>query len=185
MNDTPRETETTPFWRFSLHFYRGAGVSDACIALQDEQGVDVNLLLFLFWLADDGRQLSADEVKKLDDAVRDWRNLTIVPIRDTRRKLKGARTVVDAATQEVFRNKVKAIELDAERLQQAALFAFTGGGPLGRSAAPDAAARGNIAAYERVIGASFAKTAVDVLLRAFDAIAHGAFAAVPAAAGRE
>ena len=185
MNDTPTQTETTPFWRFSLHFYRHAGVSDACIALQDEQGIDVNLLLFLFWLADDGRQLSVDEVKKLDDAVRDWRNLTIVPIRDTRRKLKGARTIVDTAAREVFRNKVKAIELDAERLQQAALFAFTGNGPLGRGAAPNTAARGNIAAYERVIGTSFAKSAVDVLLRAFDAIEHGAFAAVPAAAGRE
>jgi uncharacterized protein (TIGR02444 family) len=185
MNDTPSQTEITPFWRFSLHFYRHGGVSDACIALQDGQGVDVNLLLFLFWLADDGRQLAVEEVKKLDDAVRDWRNLTIVPIRDTRRKLKGARTIVDAASQEVFRNKVKAIELDAERLQQAALFAFTGGGPLGRSAAPQAAARGNIAAYERVIGASFAGSAIDALLRAFDAIEHGAFAAVPAAAGRE
>jgi hypothetical protein len=117
--------------------------------------------------------------------VRDWRNLTIVPIRDTRRKLKGARTVVDAATQEVFRNKVKAVELDAERLQQAALFAFTGGDPLGRSAPPHDAVRGNIAAYERVIGTSFAKSAVEVLLRAFDAIEHGAFAAMPVAAGRE
>src|SRR5579859_6858944 len=177
MNDTPTHTETTPFWRFSLHFYRHAGVSDACIALQDEQGVDVNLLLFLIWLADDGRLLTADEVKKLDDAVRDWRNLTIVPIRDTRRKLKGARTIVDPAAQEVFRSKVKAIELDAERLQQAALFAFTSGGPLGRGAEPPTAARGNIAAYERVVGANFARSAVDVLLRAFDAIAHGAFAA--------
>jgi len=177
MADTKTETETTPFWRFSLHFYRHAGVSDACIALQDEQGVDVNLLLFLFWLADDSRLLSADEVKKLDDAVRDWRNLTIVPIRDTRRKLKGARTIVDPSAQEVFRNKVKAIELDAERLQQAALFAFTRRGPLGRKAEPEAAARGNLAAYEHVIGAGFAKNAVDLLLTAFDAIEHGAFAA--------
>jgi uncharacterized protein (TIGR02444 family) len=183
MNDTQTQPETTPFWRFSLHFYRHAGVSDACIALQDEQGIDVNLLLFLFWLADDGRLLSTDEVKKLDDAVRDWRNLTIIPIRDARRKLKGARTIVDPADQEVFRNKVKAVELDAERLQQAALFAFTRGGPLGRKAEPPAAARGNIAAYERVIGACFAKNAVDVLLAAFDAIAHGAFAPAPAAAG--
>ena len=114
MNDTQTETETTPFWRFSLHFYRHHGVSDACIALQDEQGVDVNLLLFLFWLADDSRLLSADEVKKLDDAVRDWRNLTIVPIRDTRRKLKGAATLVEPGKQEAFRNKVKAVELEAE-----------------------------------------------------------------------
>jgi uncharacterized protein (TIGR02444 family) len=185
MKDPQTQAETTPFWRFSLHFYRHQGISDACIALQDEQGVDVNLLLFLLWLADDGRLLAADEVQKLDDAVRDWRNLTIGPIRDTRRKLKGARTIVDPAAQEVFRNKVKAVELDAERLQQAALFAFTRSGPLGRKADPQAAARGNLAAYERVIGARFAKNAVDVLLAAFDAIEHGAFAAVPAAAGQE
>jgi uncharacterized protein (TIGR02444 family) len=185
MNEPQTQPETTPFWRFSLHFYRHASVSDACIALQDEQGVDVNLLLFLFWLADDGRLLAADEVKKLDDAVRDWRNLTIVPIRDTRRKLKGARTIVDPADQEVFRNKVKAVELDAERLQQAALFAFTRSGPLGRKAEPEGAARGNLAAYERVIGTPFANNAVDVLLAAFNTIAHGAFAAAPAVAGRE
>ncbi len=184
MNDTQTQAETTPFWRFSLHFYRHQGVSDACIALQDRRGVDVNLLLFLFWLADDGRLLSTDEVQKLDDAVRDWRNLTVVPIRDTRRKLKGARTIVDPAAQEVFRNKVKAVELDAERLQQAALFAFTQGGSLGRKAEPQAAARGNLAAYERVVGARFAKHA-DVLLRAFAAIEHVAFAAAPVAAGQE
>jgi uncharacterized protein (TIGR02444 family) len=185
MNDPQTQAETTPFWRFSLHFYRHRGVSDACIALQDEQGVDVNLLLFLFWLAADGRLLSTDEVQKLDDAVQDWRNLTIVPIRDTRRKLKGACTIVDPAAQEVFRNKVKAVELDAERLQQAALFTFTQGGPLGRKADPQAAARGNLAAYEPVIGARFAKSAVDVLLAAFDGIEHGAFAAAPVTAGRE
>ena len=53
--------------------------------------MDVNLLLFLLWLADDGQLLSADEVRKLDDKVRDWRNLTIIPIREARRRLKGAR----------------------------------------------------------------------------------------------
>ena len=50
MTESTTSTET-PLWRFSLHFYRQAGVSDACIALQDACCVDVNLLLFLFWLA--------------------------------------------------------------------------------------------------------------------------------------
>ncbi len=168
MTDAETNTATTPFWRFSLAFYRQAGVSDACIALQDGCGVDVNLLLFLFWLAGDGRQLSAAEVGKLDDQVRDWRNLTIVPIRDARRKLKGAATLVEAGKQEAFRNKVKAVELEAERLQQEALYAFTKGGPLGAPAAPAAAARGNVAAYERVMGADFPKQTVDVLVGAFD-----------------
>lgn len=168
MTDTQARAETTPFWRFSLNFYRQSGVSDGCIALQDDCGVDVNLLLFLFWLASEGRQLSADDVKRLDDQVRDWRNLTIIPIRDTRRKLKGTATLVDPSKQEAFRTKVKAIELDAERLQQEALYAVTQAGPLGDPAAPSAAARGNVAAYERVMGTSFPQKSVDVLIGAFD-----------------
>jgi uncharacterized protein (TIGR02444 family) len=167
----------TPLWRFSLHFYRRAGVSDACIALQDECGVDVNLLLFLFWLAAGRRQLSAADVKRLDEVVRDWRDLTIVPIRDARRKLKGAATLVESQKQEAFRTKIKAIELEAERLQQEALFALTHTGPLGGQAAPGAAARANIAAYEGALDARFPKRIVDVLVGAFDTVPHSSFAA--------
>jgi uncharacterized protein (TIGR02444 family) len=175
MTDAPTST-TTPFWRFSLHFYGRAGVSDACIALQDTYGADINLLLFLFWLAAAGRQLSAPDVKQLDATVRDWRNLTIIPIRDARRKLKGATTFVAPAKQEAFRTKVKALELDAERLQQEALYEFADSGPLGTQAAPPAAARANIAAYESVLGLSFPKVSADVLIGAFDGIKHGEFA---------
>ena len=41
----------SPFWRFSLRFYRLPEVADACITLQEQAGVDVNLLLFLLWHA--------------------------------------------------------------------------------------------------------------------------------------
>jgi uncharacterized protein (TIGR02444 family) len=180
MNDD--RTETTPFWRFSLHFYRQAGVSDACIALQDGCGVDVNLLLFLLWLADVGQVLSADDVRKLDDQVRDWRNLTIIPIREVRRKLKGARTLVDPGKQEALRNKVKALELEAERLQQEALYAFAQSGLLGKQAVPPAAARGNVSAYERIMNVTFPPSALDVLLGAFDSLEHGRGTAALAAA---
>jgi uncharacterized protein (TIGR02444 family) len=170
MTGTETKAEITPFWRFSLKYYKQAGVSDACIALQDQCGVDVNLLLFLFWLASERQALSADEVKKLDDTVRSWRELTIIPIRNARRNLKGAKTVVDPAKQEAFRDKVKAVELGAEQLQQEALYAFTRSGALGRPAEPRAAARSNVAAFERALAASFPKNAVDVLIRGFDPI---------------
>jgi uncharacterized protein (TIGR02444 family) len=168
MTDTQMQTETTPFWRFSLHFYRQSGVSDACIALQDDCGVDVNLLLFLFWLASDGRQLTADEVQNLDDKVRSWRELTIIPIRDVRRRLKGAPTLVEQGKQEAFRNKMKAVELDAERLQQEGLYEFTKFGPLGQQAAPLTAARANVGAYERAMGKNFPKKTVDLLIGGFE-----------------
>jgi len=166
MNDLSASSET-PFWRFSLNLYRQPGVSEACIALQDGCGVDVNLLLFLFWLASDDRQLSAADVKLLDDNVRDWRNLTIVPIRDTRRKLKGVETLVAPGKQEAFRNKVKAIELDAERLQQEALYEFTKSGPLGTPTSATKAAQANIASYQDALGVGFPKSATDILLDAF------------------
>jgi len=159
-------TAETPFWRFSLKFYRQPSVSEACIALQDEFGVDVNLLLFLLWLASDDRQLSVDEVRMLDDNVRDWRNLTIVPIRDVRRKLKGAATLVDPGAQEAFRNKVKTVELEAERLQQEAMCTMAAGMTSEAAPSVEAAARASIAAYESVAVSPFTPAAVDTLLAA-------------------
>jgi uncharacterized protein (TIGR02444 family) len=175
MSDNAAKPDT-PFWRFSLNFYRQAGVAEACIALQDDCSVDVNLMLFLLWLAAGGRQLSMDDIKELDAAVRGWRELTIIPIRDARRKLKGAPTILESGKQEAFRTKIKALELEAERLQQEALYASR---PrlLGSAAQPTDAARANLGAYERVLGARFAKTAVDRLLSAFAVVKFEDFAA--------
>jgi uncharacterized protein (TIGR02444 family) len=170
MTDAQTPSET-PFWQFSLKLYGKPGVADTFIALQDTCGVDVNLLLFLFWLASGGWQVSADEVRNLDDKVRDWRNLTIIPIRNVRRRLKGAATLVTSGKQEDFRNKVKAVELEAERLQQEALYDVARTGAAGTEATPPAAARANVAAYERVLGRDFPKNAVAVLLGAFDGVA--------------
>ena len=182
MTDTQPQAETTPFWRFSLQFYRLAGVPGACIALQDEYAVDVNLLLFLLWRASEGRLLSTDEVRNLDAKVRDWRNVTVVPLRTIRRKLKGARTLVETGLQETFRTKMKAIELEAERLQQQALFALSQSESIGKEADPRAAAHGNVCAYERIMGATFPRDAVDVLLGAFNSIPHGEQAAASSGA---
>src|ERR1700740_120185 len=137
MTEQPSEKATdTPFWRFSLTFYRQAGVAEACIALQDDCCVDVNLMLFLLWLAANGRQLSLDNIKELDQAVRTWRDLTIIPIREIRRKLKHAPPLLVAGKQEAWRTKVKAVELEAERLQQEALYPRSRSGPRGSAARP-------------------------------------------------
>lgn len=174
------ETSTnadTPFWRFSLNFYRQSGVAEACIALQDDCGVDVNLMLFLLWLAASGRQLSLEDIKELDEAVRSWRELTIVPIRDVRRKLKAAATLVESGKQEAFRTKIKALELEAERLQQQALYGRSRSAFPDSAARPPAAARANLATYERVLGARFAKDSVDRLVSAFETLKFDEFTA--------
>jgi uncharacterized protein (TIGR02444 family) len=176
MSEAPSSNDT-PFWRFSLNYYRQAGVAETCIVLQDDCGVDVNLMLFLLWLAANGRQLSVENIKELDQAVRSWRDLTIVPIREVRRRLKGAPTLVEAGKQEALRTKIKAIELEAERMQQEALYARSRSAPCGSEARPPAAARANLTAYEHMLGARFPKPVMDRLVGAFEAIKFENFAA--------
>jgi uncharacterized protein (TIGR02444 family) len=157
----------SPFWRFSLRFYRRSEVADACITLQDEAGVDVNLLLFLLWNATCGRELSPTEVAALDERVGGWRNLTVIPLRRMRRALKSPPVLVEAPTVELFRTRIKAAELEAERLQQEAMYELACAMPVGREVHSAAqAARANVAAYERVAGVPFPEPAIATLLAA-------------------
>ena len=79
----------SPFWRFSLRFYRQREVADACIALQEEAGVDVNLLLFLLWHATQKRTLSPAQIAELERRIAPWRDTTVIPLRTMRRVLKS------------------------------------------------------------------------------------------------
>jgi uncharacterized protein (TIGR02444 family) len=161
------------FWRFSLRFYRQPGVADACIALQEQAAVDVNLLLFLLWHATYKRALSVAEVTELEERIGAWRDATVIPLRAVRRALKTPPALVAPATAELFRTRIKAVELEAERLQQEAMYELARAAPLGTAAAsPEAAARANIAAYEKGCSAAFPKPAVETLLTAFTRLEH-------------
>jgi uncharacterized protein (TIGR02444 family) len=162
------DAKSSPFWRFSLRFYREPGVADACIALQEEAGVDVNLLLFLLWHAMQAHALTCDEVASLEARIGPWREMTVVPLRKVRRALKSPPALVEGGTAEAFRTKIKAVELEAERLQQEAMYDLVHNHLLGRRAAsPEAAASGNVAAYAANGSKPFPKPAVETLLAAF------------------
>jgi uncharacterized protein (TIGR02444 family) len=156
----------SPFWRFSLQFYRQPGVAEACIALQEGSGVDVNLLLFLLWQAAQGRRLSDVQIRELEQKISAWRDLTVIPLRNLRRALKSPPGLVPGAAAEAFRTRIKAVELEAERLQQEAMYGLASAALLGEAAPSAAAARENVAAYEGLCGSAFATSAVDVLLAA-------------------
>src|SRR4051794_17227123 len=161
----------SPFWRFSLLFYRQPGVADACIALQEQSGIDVNLLMYLLWQARQCRSFSPDEVAWLESKIGPWRESAVVPLRAVRRALKEPPSLLPAATAEAFRTKVKAVELEAERLQQQAMYELETSVPSGTDvASPAEAARANVAAYETMLAVPFSKPTVEALLAAFSAL---------------
>jgi hypothetical protein len=87
--------------------------------------------------------------------------------------MKSAPAMLDAGTSELFRTKVKGLELEAERLQQEALYDLVRSAPLGQSVgSANEAARANIAAYEAMSARTFPTADVGVLLDAF-ASKHG------------
>jgi uncharacterized protein (TIGR02444 family) len=162
---------SSPFWRFSLRFYRMPKVADACLALQDGAGIDVNLLLFLLWHATQGHELTAAEVAALEARIAPWRDMTVVPLRNVRRALKSPPALVEANIAELFRTKIKSVELEAERLQQEAMHGLARDRLLGHPvASPEEAARGNVAAYAANCAKPFPMPAVETLLAAFAAL---------------
>jgi uncharacterized protein (TIGR02444 family) len=171
MSNAEQNSSASPFWRFSLGFYRLAGVAEACLQLQDRCGADVNIVLFMLWTATLQHRLRPDAVQALADKMRAWQTDVIAPIRNLRRLLKVDPLLLDKGNAEVFRNKIKALELEAERLQQEAMFALSA--ELKSEHAPVAeAARANIAAYQDVIGQPFDAAGIDTLTKALGSAAE-------------
>lgn len=113
--------EGSGLWRFSLAFYAQPGVADALVALQDGAAADVNLILFALWHGVSGRgRLEATEITAAAKAVQAIRVEIIEPLRALRRRLKPA---ADADIQHL-RERIKALEIDAEKAVQDRLAKF-------------------------------------------------------------
>lgn len=153
------------FWRFSLSLYADAEVAEACLRLQDEAGADVNLVLFLLWRASQRRSVAAGEIKSLDDALAQWRQEVVVPLRGVRRWLKHHADPVERSAADKLREQVKRIELESERLQQEAVAALAKRAAPGAPAlSPQSAAQASLAAYEAVRGRTLPQDVLKVLL---------------------
>lgn len=108
-------------WPFSLAFYERPAIAEALVDLQEEAGLDVNLILFAIWVGLSGRgSLDERDLKVADQAIRTMRVDVIEPLRQLRRRLKPA---PDAGIQRL-RDKIKAPEIDAEKAAQERLAAL-------------------------------------------------------------
>jgi uncharacterized protein (TIGR02444 family) len=108
-------------WDFAVSLYGKTGVSDACLSLQDEGGVDVPVLLFAAWLGWNSMPLSQGDLKRIVGDLGAWHDEVIIPLRQLRKRLKNGPKPAPGERTETLRTTIKAAELAAERIHLEAL----------------------------------------------------------------
>jgi uncharacterized protein (TIGR02444 family) len=164
---------STPIWDFVLNYYGRKGVSDVLIGLQDQHGIDVNMLLFLMWMAAQRKCPGADDVKFVSTTSHAWQRTVVVPIRAVRRLLKESPPLVAAEAAAAFRKKVQAVELEGEQLQLEAMAALAARLKPSQAGSAEEAAGRNIKTFEGVAGKTFPTASVESLTRALVEVTNG------------
>lgn len=139
------------FFEWSCAVYRRPGVEPILLKLQDAHALDVNMVLWCLWTAENFEEPQSIVIRMAADQSERWNSETVAPIRNIRRKLKRASTEPDAAM-EAFREQLKAAELKAEEIEHDDLEALAAREMVRRSAPDDAPGRARriLAAYVRL-----------------------------------
>ena len=103
------QMKNSPLWRFSNNIYRKEGVSEILLHVQDKFSIDVNMILFVAWLASVNRSLTASDIQDAQKLVSLWRTKVIVPVRNIRRSVK------DFSDTDYLYEDVKKLEIDTEK----------------------------------------------------------------------
>lgn len=159
--------EPFPFWRYSVRTYGLPGVAAACLALQDECGADVNVLLYCCWMGRLGHRLDRRALRSATAAVARWQAEVVRPLRLARRAIRKDARGSAGRRATALRRRISAAELDAEYVEQMLLAAVSeryprrsgAGGSRERAAA-------NLRAYFALLGAPAAPRHVATLLAA-------------------
>ncbi|MGE6662033.1 TIGR02444 family protein [Pseudomonas sp. NPDC077408] len=101
-------------WNFALACYAEPGVEKACLELQ-ALGVDVCLLLTCVWLEIRGVHQNAQRLEELKQLSKDWQSTVVLPLRNLRQAWRE-QAAIDTELASL-RQRVKTLELDAERTQ--------------------------------------------------------------------
>ena len=138
-----------PFWNFSLTHYAEPGVEDACLALQNRFGLDVNVLLFCVWFGTIRGEIPEALFHDVLTFSRAWSANVTAPLRQARTWIKQNRENPGPPAQdlETLRVNIKALELEAEKIQQTQLTRLGENTAQKQGAGSPEAVRENLARY--------------------------------------
>ncbi|NKB38437.1 MAG: TIGR02444 family protein [Gammaproteobacteria bacterium] len=112
------------FWDFSIRTYSCEQVPEACLTLQNNYGVDVNILLFTLWYGHTRGPIAEPLFREVLDFSGSWSAQVVVPLRGVRTWLKTDGCEDSRMHKEdcqMYREKVKKLELAGEKIQQEVL----------------------------------------------------------------
>ena len=101
-------------WDFAVAIYRRPGVEGACLALQDDHGQCVPLLLWRLWALD--RPIDPIGLRRAVELARTWETSVVAPLRSVRRGLRESFPAVADDSRLALRERLGADELQAERV---------------------------------------------------------------------
>ena len=104
-------------WSFALTIYQRDAVTPACLDLQEQCQIDVPLMLCAVFACLQGKDISDKDLTRLHNLASPWQNDIVQSLRRIRTQLKTGPSPAPNAVTEDLRNKVKAAELAAEKIQ--------------------------------------------------------------------
>ena len=112
------------FWDFSVRTYRTSGVSEACLSLQNDQGADVNMLLYCCWVSAAVGPFDDELFSRASKYSARWAENVVIPLREARSWMKHTGCTAEPTPTEdcmQLREQVKSVEFAAEKMQQQVL----------------------------------------------------------------
>ena len=102
-----------PLWIYSTKQYSSTACSEFLLAAQQQYRLDINILLFIGWLARNHKSFQLPPLRA--SGIFDWQLTVVFPIRELRKRVKKLNCVD-------FYQHMKELELEAEYQEQLKLY---------------------------------------------------------------
>jgi uncharacterized protein (TIGR02444 family) len=107
------------FWDFSVDIYGRDGVPAACLALQENCGINVNMILFCCWAGEIRvKSLDVQDIRTALGAINGWDQKIVKRLRNVRNELTTGFGEFGDEIVQTFRLRILNLELEAERIEQ-------------------------------------------------------------------
>ncbi|MBQ0712853.1 MAG: TIGR02444 family protein [Porticoccus sp.] len=121
------DNQRNPFWQYSLALYGRPKVAECCLSYQDNDGANVNLLLFCCWLGFSGHRIEPEALEQARSLIEAWDLQAVQKLRAIRRFLVSSQcTSSEMVKSDVVKGEMiqslQQVELMAEQVVQNILY---------------------------------------------------------------